>query len=157
MSYMSYEKIEHQIAELQFTEQYLDPYYEDSIDKYFERPTDIVFNSLIYPIYHRKFKNILTIPRIQNYWHDQKIELLLNEKKNFIPAESELEFKGNFFMSRARLQQFEGISVLLIGDPYQLPPVNIDKISSVEKFFPLFLTTCHCNKLIQHFIKRNLE
>ncbi|RHZ48155.1 hypothetical protein Glove_557g48 [Diversispora epigaea] len=50
--------------------------------------------------------------------------------------------KGKIFV----LKKFGGISVLLIGDPYQLPPVNIDKISSVEKFFPLFLTTCHCQQ-----------
>ncbi|RHZ58655.1 hypothetical protein Glove_372g24 [Diversispora epigaea] len=30
--------------------------------------------------------------------------------------------------------------------PYQFPPVNIDKISSVENFFPLFLMTCHCQQ-----------
>ncbi|RHZ80026.1 hypothetical protein Glove_139g340 [Diversispora epigaea] len=134
-----------------------------------------------------------------------------------VPAQSELEFKGNFFMYRARLQhefpllstssftianiifenyknlinsllvqQQEGIaaqnidgkpihSTLKISGeiynhfliwrnfsslnwcPYQFPPVNIDKISSVENFFPLFLTTCHCQQTDPTFYQEKLR
>jgi hypothetical protein len=52
------------------------------IDKYFEGPTDIVFDSLTYSIYHRKFKYISTIPSLE-FKIRSKIELLLNEKKKF--------------------------------------------------------------------------
>ncbi|RHZ86829.1 hypothetical protein Glove_43g55 [Diversispora epigaea] len=35
--------------------------------------------------------------------------------------------------------------------------VNIDKISSVENFFPLFLTTCHCQQTDPTFYQEKLR
>ncbi|RHZ49413.1 hypothetical protein Glove_521g40 [Diversispora epigaea] len=61
------------------------------------------------------------------------------------------------YYSTSSFTKFGGISVLLIGDPYQLPPVNIDKISNVENFFPLFLTTCHCQQTDPTFYQEKLR
>ncbi|RHZ85086.1 hypothetical protein Glove_71g70 [Diversispora epigaea] len=60
----------------------------------------------------------------------------------------------NYELHKKNHLEFGGISVLLIGDPYQLPPVDIDKISSVENFFPLFLTTFHCQQTDPTFYQR---
>ncbi|RHZ83336.1 hypothetical protein Glove_97g69 [Diversispora epigaea] len=67
------------------------------------------------------------------------------------------KYRWKSIHSTLKISEFEGISVLLIGDPYQLPPVNIDKISSVEKFFPLFLTTCHCQQTDSTFYQEKLR
>src|SRR5256714_724843 len=36
-------------------EDQLSPYWDDAIDKYFDRPSDNIFYNMIYPIYHRKY------------------------------------------------------------------------------------------------------
>ena len=40
----------------------IDPYYEDAIDKYFERPNNPEFNDITYPEYYRKYKITLNSP-----------------------------------------------------------------------------------------------
>ena len=36
-------------------EEQLSPYWDDAIDKYFDRPSDNIFHDMIYPIYHCKY------------------------------------------------------------------------------------------------------
>ncbi|RIA82233.1 hypothetical protein C1645_835698 [Glomus cerebriforme] len=36
-------------------EEQLSPYWDDAIDKYFNKPTEDIFDNMIYPIYHRKY------------------------------------------------------------------------------------------------------
>ncbi|RHZ83521.1 hypothetical protein Glove_91g61 [Diversispora epigaea] len=144
----------HQIPELkqyiQFTEQYLDPYYENSIDKYFERPTDA----------HQ-------IPELKQYiqfteqyldpYYENSIDKYFERPTDAVQQQEGIaaqNIDGKPIHSTLKISEFEGISVLLIRDPYQLPPVNIDKISSVENSFPLFLTIFHCQQTYPTFYQR---
>ena len=47
-----------------------DPYYENAINKYFERPNGYEFDNITYPKYFSKYKIISSISGNQLYWRD---------------------------------------------------------------------------------------
>ena len=49
-----------------------DPYYENAIEKYFERPDGDEFDNLTYPKYYCKYKIISGSSRNQLHWKDKK-------------------------------------------------------------------------------------
>src|SRR3989440_414620 len=53
-------------------EEQLSPYWDDAIDKYFDRPSDDIFNNMIYPLYHRKYVIQKNQPTNGIYYIDKK-------------------------------------------------------------------------------------
>ncbi|GBC21999.2 DNA helicase PIF1, ATP-dependent [Rhizophagus irregularis DAOM 181602=DAOM 197198] len=53
-------------------EEQLSPYWDDAIDKYFDRPTKDIFDNMIYPIYHRKYVIQKNQPTGGIYYIDKK-------------------------------------------------------------------------------------
>ncbi|RHZ83522.1 hypothetical protein Glove_91g66 [Diversispora epigaea] len=103
----------HQLINEQFT----DLYYQDAIDKYFERPIGPIFDNLTYPIYHRKFKYISNIPAQRDFWHDMKNRIIVKRKKEILVRFRYLTVKNaeDFFYQQL-LSLFSKWSSKVIGD-----------------------------------------
>ena len=61
-----------------------DPYYEDAISKYFERPNGYEFDIITYPEYFSKYKIISSVSRNQTYWRDKKNRIVIKRKKEIL-------------------------------------------------------------------------
>ncbi|GBC12209.2 PIF1-like helicase domain-containing protein [Rhizophagus irregularis DAOM 181602=DAOM 197198] len=53
-------------------EEQLSPYWDDAIDKYFDRPSDNEFDSMTYPFYHRNYTIQKSQPKNGIYYIDKK-------------------------------------------------------------------------------------
>jgi hypothetical protein len=107
----------------------IDPYYEDAIDKYFERPNNPEFNDITYPEYYRKYKITLNSPSKQIYWKDKSDRFVFKRKKEILvrfqhltiknaelffyqqlllkkPSRTETDLKNNHLTYRAAFQSF---------------------------------------------------
>ena len=107
----------------------IDPYYENAIEKYFERPDEHEFDNITYPKYFQKYKIISSIPQNQTYWRDKKNRIIIKRKKEILvrfqyltiknaesffyqqllfnkSARSENELKGNHSTYRSAFQYF---------------------------------------------------
>ncbi|GES98086.1 DNA helicase Pif1, ATP-dependent [Rhizophagus clarus] len=61
-----------------------DPYYENAIEKYFERPDGYEFDILTYPEYFRKYKIASQLNRNQLHWNDKKNRIIIKRKKEIL-------------------------------------------------------------------------
>src|SRR5436305_5340537 len=106
-----------------------DPYYEDAISKYFERPNGYEFDIITYPEYFSKYKIISSVSGNQTYWRDKKNRIVIKRKKEILvrfqyltiknaepffyqkllsnrPARSEDELKINYTTYQSAFQYF---------------------------------------------------
>ena len=75
------------------------PYWDDAIDKYLNRPQNDIFDNITYPIYHQKYQILykLTNPNRQ-YWIDLNNKYVVKRQKDILvrfhhtSVESEEEF-----------------------------------------------------------------
>src|SRR6266542_3318209 len=65
-------------------EEQLSPYWDDAIDKYFDRPTDSEFDSMIYPFYHCNFIIQNKQPANETYFIDKKNQFVRKRQKEII-------------------------------------------------------------------------
>ena len=65
-------------------EEQLSPYWDDAIDKYFDRPTEDIFNNMIYPIYHRKYVIQTNQPTSGIYYIDKKNRFVRKRQKEIL-------------------------------------------------------------------------
>ena len=65
-------------------EEQLSPYWDDAIDKYFDRPTDNIFDDMIYPMYHRKYVIQTNRPTSGTYYIDKKNRFVRKRQKEIL-------------------------------------------------------------------------
>ena len=65
-------------------EEQLSPYWDDAIDKYFDRPTEDVFNNIIYPLYHRNYVIQKKQPANGIYYIDKKNRFVKKRQKEIL-------------------------------------------------------------------------
>src|SRR5947207_9785477 len=53
-------------------EEQISPYWDDAIDKYFDRPSNDIFNNMTYPLYHRNYIIQKNQPTRGIYYIDKK-------------------------------------------------------------------------------------
>jgi PIF1-like helicase/helitron helicase-like protein len=108
-------------------EEQLSPYWDDAIDKYFDRPTEEEFDNMIYPFYHRNFTIQTKQPTNGTYYIDKKNQfvrkrlkeilvrfqhLTVQQSESFfyqqlllrIPAQSEADLKESYLTYKARFE-----------------------------------------------------
>jgi hypothetical protein len=107
-------------------EEQLSPYWDDAIDKYFDRPTEEEFDNMIYPFYHRNF-TIQTKQPNGTYYIDKKNRFVRKRQKEIlvrfqhltvqqsesffyqqlllrIPARNEADLKRSYSTYKARFE-----------------------------------------------------
>src|SRR5207247_3529052 len=62
-------------------EEQLSPYWDDAIDKYFDRPTDNIFDNITYPLYHRNYVIQKNPPTNGTYYYDKKNRVVRKRQK----------------------------------------------------------------------------
>ncbi|GES97445.1 Pif1-like helicase domain-containing protein [Rhizophagus clarus] len=108
-------------------EEQLSPYWDDAIDKYFDRPIDNEFNDMIYPFYHRNYIIQNKQPANGIYYMDKKNRFVKKRQKEIlvrfqhltvehsesffyqqlllrIPAQSEADLKKHYLTYKARFE-----------------------------------------------------
>lgn len=65
-------------------EEQLSPYWDDAIDKYFDRPTENIFDDMIYPIYHRNYIIQKNRPTNGIYYIDKKNRFVKKRRKEIL-------------------------------------------------------------------------
>src|SRR5205823_14476020 len=73
-----------QLAETENNESDEKPYWDDAIDKYFERPTNEIFTNITYPNYFRNYnlKSKRPTSNSRSYWTtDQKNRYVVQRRK----------------------------------------------------------------------------
>ena len=65
-------------------EEQLSPYWDDAIDKYFDRPTEDIFNNIIYPLYHRNYVIQKNQPANGIYYIDKKNRFVKKWQKEIL-------------------------------------------------------------------------
>jgi hypothetical protein len=65
-------------------EEQLSPYWDDAIDKYFDRPSDNIFNDMIYPFYHRNYVIQKNQPTSGIYYIDKKNRFVRKRQKEIL-------------------------------------------------------------------------
>src|SRR2546430_15086286 len=65
-------------------EEQLSPYWDDAIDKYFDRPTEDIFNNIIYPLYHRNYVIQKNQPANGIYYIDKKNRFVKKRQKEIL-------------------------------------------------------------------------
>jgi hypothetical protein len=65
-------------------EEQLSPYWDDAIDKYFDRPTENIFNDITYPMYHRKYVIQKNQPTCGTYYIDKKNRFVRKRQKEIL-------------------------------------------------------------------------
>ncbi|GBC12415.2 PIF1-like helicase domain-containing protein [Rhizophagus irregularis DAOM 181602=DAOM 197198] len=65
-------------------EEQLSPYWDDAIDKYFDRPSDNEFDSMTYPFYHRNYTIQKSQPKNGIYYIDKKNRFVRKRQKEIL-------------------------------------------------------------------------
>jgi len=65
-------------------EEQLSPYWDDAIDKYFDRPTDNIFDNITYPLYHRNYVIQKNPPTNGTYYYDKKNRVVRKRQKEIL-------------------------------------------------------------------------
>jgi Cdc6-like AAA superfamily ATPase len=65
-------------------EEQLSPYWDDAIDKYFDRPIEDIFENITYPIYHRKYVIQKNQPTSGIYYIDKKNRFVRKRQKEIL-------------------------------------------------------------------------
>ena len=99
----------------------------DAIDKYFDRPTDDIFDNMIYPIYHHKYVIQKNQPTGGTYYIDKKNRFVRKRQKEILvrfqhltiqqsesffyqqlllrlPAQSEADLKNSYLTYKAHFE-----------------------------------------------------
>src|SRR3989442_9958770 len=78
-------------------EEQLSPYWDDAIDKYFDRPSDDIFNNMIYPLYHRKYVIQKNQPTNGIYYIRKRQKEILVRFQHLTIQQSESFFINNYY------------------------------------------------------------
>ena len=86
-------------------EEQLSPYWDDAIDKYFDRPTEDIFNNIIYPLYHHNYVIQKNQPANGIYYIDKKNRFVKKRQKEILVRfqhltiqQSESFFINNYYL-----------------------------------------------------------
>src|ERR1043165_4352555 len=60
------------------------PYWDDAIDKYFDRPSDDIFDDITYPLYHRNYTIQKNQPTNGIYYIDKKNRFVKKRQKEIL-------------------------------------------------------------------------
>src|SRR5207247_3620559 len=65
-------------------EEQLSPYWDDAIDKYFDRPTEDIFDDITYPLYHRNYIIQKNRPTNGVYYVDKQDRFVRKRQKEIL-------------------------------------------------------------------------
>src|SRR2546430_1809906 len=65
-------------------EEQLSPYWDDAIDKYFDRPTEDIFDDITYPLYHRNYIIQKNRPTNEVYYVDKQDRFVRKRQKEIL-------------------------------------------------------------------------
>jgi hypothetical protein len=160
-------------------EEQLSPYWDDAIDKYFDRPINEEFNDIIYPIYHRKFTIQNKQPTNGIYYIDKKGRFVKKRQKEILvrfqhltiqqsesffyqqlllrlPARSEADLKNSYLTYKAHFEvKYPAEYSLTLDHVQNSMQTNIQKYTrNYQNLINKLITSLHTN--LQDIIRNQL-
>ena len=160
-------------------EEQLSPYWDDAIDKYFDRPSENIFNNITYPLYHRKYviqnnrpaNGIFYIDKKNRFVRKRQKEILvrfqhltIQQSESFfyqqlllrLPAQSEADLKDSYSTYKASFEaKYPDEYLLTLNHVQNSMQSNIQKYTqNYQNLINNLISSLHTD--LQHIIGNQL-
>ncbi|GBB91982.1 hypothetical protein RclHR1_19480001, partial [Rhizophagus clarus] len=157
----------------------LSPYWDDAIDKYFDRPSDDIFNNITYPLYHRNYIIQKNQPTNGIYYIDKKNRFVKKRQKEILvrfqhltieqsesffyqqlllrlPVNNEADLKNSYPTYKAHFEaKYPAEFSLTLNHVQNSMQSNIQKYTkNYQNLIDKLITSLHTN--LQHIIRIQL-
>ena len=160
-------------------EEQVSPYWDDAIDKYFDRPFDSLFDSITYPLYHRNYVIQKNQPANGIYYIDKKNRFVRKRQKEILvrfqhltieqsesffyqqlllrlPVRSEADLKNSYSTYKEQFEaKYPAEYSLTLNNVQNSMQSNIQKYTrNYQNLIDRLITSLHTN--LQHIIRIQL-